>query len=275
MLGVVVCPWIISQPVSALQPIDTSGKLDQQQGVSATESGSSTEVYRIVGLPTAQAEFLPKKYLNNFSRWHLNPATKQFVPLQQESKVAEEESCKAQLHPQAGDAITVQPTLNIFVRNAIPSYVAVGLSAKYNPDSTQKDVAKTYQNHLAQQWISFSALFSDEKFKVEVFLGPSDGTDDFVGIVNGPQLRQYVNSFVEAFTTTDHLELGSGFHMITLFMEMSTGNMQAQQNDARMLTCLASSVSNDAKQLLSLTDEETKEQIVSKLCVEVEKVLSG
>lgn len=240
----------------------------QQQAVGLVQSNSNSngkaEVFRVVGVPGG-TQFLPAAYVNTFRRWQIDPDSSKLAPI--------EGSCFTDSTSVNGeDNISVQPTLNFLIKGGAPAYVLAGLLAA-TPTNNNEQVllAASNTNHLAQQWTTF-AMAAEPKFRIELFLGPGDGTDDRVGVVPAQTVNEVVERLGMALSQTNTQEFASGFHLVTIPVKMDMNKNEAQQSDASMLTCVATA-EPDARELLTLDESMLEMTATSMLGIEATQIL--
>ncbi|CAB9513732.1 expressed unknown protein [Seminavis robusta] len=227
---------------------------DSEKG---TADDGLVSVYRIVE-PTGATEVLPASYVKSFSRWTLDDGGT-LIPLRSSSS-HEEGECDADLESTI-TKIIVRPTLNVILRpGAIPAYVAVGLL-----------VVGDHNNHLAQQWTSFQGT-SHAQFRVELFWGGANGSDQRVGVVPPGTVRKALEQFGVALATTTHEKLQDGFHIVSVPLQMQDMSAERPTKDATWFTCLALTT-QEAVQVLQMDPAQVQTLALSKLQVEAAKVL--
>lgn len=251
-------------------------KENTQEKDEATTSAS--EVYKIVGIPGSGPQYLPKTYVKTFPRWILDQDKGKLVRVNEKEDDNVDGSCDSSSSSSSSDTVSVQPTLNFLLKGGKPTYVFVGLSVGA-PNDNAVGSSNNNQHYLAQQWTTFAAT-AERNFRIELFLGPGDGTDDVMGVVGGPKVKKYLGVFGQLLATTDENELASGFHIVTIAMKLmdtSTKMQTNQKTNASTITCVAASDSNAKQMIAALDDDDQQQQTeaakrVSKLSMDATKI---
>lgn len=233
--------------------------------VRSLDEKEKTDVYKIVGTPNGRTEYLPASYVKTFPRWQITKGG-ELIP------ISTEEECNLD---GAGKSttISIQPTINFFLRKGVPTYLFVGLWA--NEQKTQHITPKTH--HWAQQWTTFDQA-TKSNFHVEVWMGPGNGsTDRRLGMVEAQPVKDAVEQLGIILATAQDQDLAEGYQVLTIPLKMYTiedWDMAKGKGGLMMLTCVATGDA-DVGQLLSLDKSDLEQTAASTLQVEAFQVLSS
>lgn len=232
--------------------------------LSTEKEQTDVDVYKVVGLQGG-TQYLPASYVNAFSRWQLDASGK-LVAMSTEECSVEKESGATEI------TMNIQPTINFLLKGGVPTYIFAGL---WVHDGQNKQISGE-ANHLAQQWTTFSQA-AKSNFRVEVFMGQGDGSNDRrLGVVDAPQIDQALEQLGTALSITNAKDLGNGFHIVTIplkMMGMEDLDMARGKSGTMIMTCIATA-EPEALKLLSLDNESLENTATSKLNVEAFKILS-
>jgi hypothetical protein len=199
--------------------------------------------YRIVGIPGAGTQLLPESYIKGIRRWTLDDSGNDLVVVPNSPGLT---NPKRDLQ---GQRIQIRPTLDVLVKSGVPSYVMAGLQVRHEKADEEDQSSQALEPPLtAEQWTTF-AMAVDPSFRITVYMGPSDGTDDRVAMADH-DLIQHALERLGLFLSQATEELSGGFHIVALPLEVSWTRCSVNSVDD-ILTCLATA-EPDARELLTL-----------------------
>jgi len=289
-------------PIDALTPVGGCNQEANEEVASSQQQ--QVEVYRIVGITKGGTQSFPASYVKTFPRWKIDAQENRLVPISKEDKddssPADAPSCDAA--NSSADKISVMPTLNFLIKGGMPAYVMAGMSVGSTDDYYDGASATNFANinHLAQQWTTFS-MISEPNFRMEIFLGPNDGTDERLGMVSAKAVKAGVEQLGQALANTEDDRLSTDFHIVTIPMKLvmdsarSDSNAAARRMQEKMkqqqqqqsnektdytdstkmpliLTCMATA-EPDARGLLTLENPLVELTATSKLSMAAQKIL--
>jgi hypothetical protein len=213
---------------------------------------------KIVGISGTGTQLLPKSYVQSFHRWQLDG----------EGNLSKRQKKETGDLSTVSSASLIRPTLDFLVKDGVPVYVMAGLEIRENVDSP------TSYPVLAQQWTTFG-MAVEPNFRVSVYAGSADGTDDCIANVGSEEIKIVVERLGFLLSQSTTADLTEGFHILSVpvtsdwILLSTTGDEEAE-----IITCLATA-EPDARELLTMDPDLVEMTVTSVLQVQLDKVCSN
>jgi hypothetical protein len=107
-------------------------------------------------------------------------------------------------HRSTEEGAKVRPTIDFLIKAGLPTYVFAGL-----------EVHRVDETVLAHQWVTFSTAV-EPKFRLLVFRGPGDGTDDCLALFSPNEIQSSIERLGLALSQAGTNDLSLGFHMVSV-----------------------------------------------------------
>ena len=232
-------------------------------------SSLDNNCFRIVGGSGTPTQLLPISYVRSIPR------------LSVVDDNTSKESLVKDVHAEDGlDAIAtefrLQPTLDILVKPSsegsattmVPSYVIAGLQ------QVQPDTNGQTQFFLAQQWVSFNWAATQPNFRLVVYQGSSDGTDERLALVPATRLQQIWEQLAQILANDNVKTDDSGFRILSFPIgDVLEIPMTDITNADTMITCLATAEPS-GRELLSLERDLLEMTVTTRLQVPLSELSS-
>jgi hypothetical protein len=211
--------------------------------LAASAASTTRHVYRIVGDEKVGTQSIPEPYVrNSMTRWSLTNLERP-KPLQ-----------PSPVH-------RVLPSLDFVVKRGVPAYVLVGLQSiaakRQDGQSPVQTLAHLPRVHYAQQWMTFDSSFvNDPSFRIVVYYGSGDGTDDRLATYGSETVQdqlQQLGRLISGDATTlspdspGAISLEDGFHIVSV--PCSSGSVDSKPEygwiDLPDSTCASRTDGND------------------------------
>jgi hypothetical protein len=206
-------------------------------------------VFKIVGVPGSGTQHFPESYATNdalIRRWRVGPSP-QCVPVLQEcmkTVTTPSNPLIAESRTSSGEwRATVRPTIEFLVKSGTPMYAFACL-----------EVDGVDEPKLAQQWITFETSI-EPNFRMIVYKGPGDGTDDRLALVTPGQVRNALERLGNAMSQSGSDDLTMGFHIVSVPLLsdwLSVGS--CEQHEEQVLTCVLTA-ERDPREVFTLSDD--------------------
>jgi hypothetical protein len=207
---------------------------------STTISGLSSTFFRIVGIPGSGTQLLHESNVRSVSRWTVNEG--RLEPARSLDTGASSSSSSR----------CFRPTLDFLIKGGAPLYVLVGLQVAHM-DGTDNRHSTFWSPVIASQWTTFRWAVEPD-FRIVVYLGAADGTDDRIVFVSNERVHQILESLGNLLSQEDATALADGFHIVSLPAQLEwtilAPPLDVHKADL-VLSCVATA-ERDARELLSL-----------------------
>lgn len=197
--------------------------------------------FRIVGMAGTGTQLLPENYVRSFARWTVE---EQDLQQQQQQQIASLSS-----HASATrNTRSIRPTLDVLVKAGTPAYVMAGLQVATMQDGSSSSISST---HLAQQWTTFASA-ADRNFRIVIYKGAGDGTDERVLLIGNDRIRNILENLACILSRPDATRFAEGFHILSF--PATTEWIELDTSIDGVLSCMATAES-DSRELLSLNKD--------------------
>lgn len=256
--------------------------------------------FKIVGLPGTGTQYFPESYVPNLQRWRLIQTSTRTTPTPtttspNHDEYPEEEAATHRLEAwttctandeeeeevsrknQENEASTsttgivlVKPTMDFLIKSGQPSYVMAGL-----------EVSTMDSPLLAQQWVSF-ATSVEPNFRLLLFQGASDGTDDRLAVVHAQDIRLAVERLGRVLSQSDDADLFQGFHIVSVplvedwipLSVLDLSQPEGQDRDNIVVSCMLTA-EPDAREIFTLDEYLVEMTATSLLQVRLNQLSSS
>lgn len=139
----------------------------------------------------------------------------------------------------------IRPTIEFLVKSGTPTYAFAGL-----------EVYGAEEPKFAQQWITFETPVEPD-FRMFVFKGPGDGTDDRLALITPDQVRDALERLANSLSQSGSVDLSMGFHVVSVpllrdWLSLSVGSND--ENEEQVVTCVLTA-ERDPREVFTLPDD--------------------
>jgi hypothetical protein len=218
----------------------------------------TTTIYRITGIPGGGTQSIPHSYVKNFARWRftdqciqdpsiINPISSNLI------RDDDPPNDRKLLLSTTTRTIRVRPTMHFLVKGGIISYAMAGVQMMSDVDEG------TIHLLLAQQWTSF-VMMTEPRMRMTLYLGPADGTDERLLIVNNNKVRQQIEKIglmMSLYQNDEYndntYDMTSGFHLVSNVMHDDWIDviLPETENKSLSVTCVLTG-EGDAREVFTL-----------------------
>ena len=223
------------------------------QGLSNNADGTC----KIVGMGATQ--YLPKSYVKSFPRWYVRvKASGTIVPEEMKDKEVSLSS----------STITMQPSLDILLQNGVPKYAMAGL--QFHSEADDCGVSSPF---IASQWINFANVV-EPSFRVVLFVGSGDGTDDVLLVQANPSVIQEALGRLGNLLVADGVaSVSTGFHILSFPLQFRKRDENSGEEavswvddqDRLPLSLLKQNLSSDGMATVLATGEQDAREVMTLL----------
>jgi hypothetical protein len=197
--------------------------------VATALSQTSHNSIKIVGIPGTGTQLLPESYVQSFNRWNLDD----------DGNLSKGQG-KCDVSGISSSSL-IRPTLDFLVKGGIPVYVMGGLEVRDNADDP------TSRPLLAQQWTTF-AIAVEPNFRVSVFAGPGDGTDELLAHAGNESVKAILERLAFLLSqSTSADDFTDGFHIVSI--PAGTDWIKISSDEIQTLTCVSTAEQDDREAL--------------------------
>jgi hypothetical protein len=110
------------------------------------------------------------------------------------------------------------------------------------------------QPKLAHQWITFGTSV-EPNFRMVVFKGPEDGTDDRLALVTPDQVRDALERLGNAMSRSGSVDLTMGFHVVSVPLLRDWLSVESSDQDEKQVVTCVLTAERDPREVFTLSDD--------------------